>query len=252
MPPMMIDPTFTGRTAAARVHTASAARSSPGGLHWAFWVRLRWFKLPAVGAAPRLRGSPETRPVCYLALVDIARRIQSRDVSPVDLTQRMLDRIASVDRSLKSYATLMRDDARATARAAEQEIRSGRYRGSLHGVPVAVKDPCYTKGVRTMGGTKVRQDFVPDVSATVVSRLRAAGAVVLGKPNPSEGAAAGYNPARDVPINPWNPDRWPGMSSSGSGVATAAGLCYATIGTDTRGSIRCPSSAKRRRGTQAM
>jgi amidase len=99
------------------------------------------------------------------------------------------------------------------------------------------------KGVRTMGGTKVREAFVPDVDATVVSRLRDAGAVLLGKLNLSEGAAAGYNPARDVPLNPWNPDRWPGMSSSGSGVATAAGLCYAAIGTDTGGSIRNPASA---------
>jgi len=94
-----------------------------------------------------------------------------------------------------------------------------------------------------MGGTRVRENFVPDVDATVVSRLRDAGAVLLGKLNLSEGATAGYNPARDVPLNPWNPDRWPGMSSSGSGVATAAGLCYAAIGTDTGGSIRNPASA---------
>ena len=155
----------------------------------------------------------------------------------------MLDRIATVDRGLKSYATVMREEALAAARAAEQEIRAGRYRGPLHGVPVAVKDLCYTKGVRTMGGTTVRENFVPDVDATVVARLREAGAVLLGKLNLSEGAAAGYNPARDVPLNPWNPDRWPGMSSSGSGVATAAGLCYAAIGTDTGGSIRNPASA---------
>jgi amidase len=139
----------------------------------------------------------------------------------------MLGRIATVDRGLKSYATVMREEALAAARTADQEIRAGRYRGPLHGVPVAVKDLCYTKGVRTMGGTTVRENFVPDVDATVVSRLRDAGAVLLGKLNLSEGAAAGYNPARDVPLNPWNPDRWPGMSSSGSGVATAAGLCYA-------------------------
>jgi amidase len=188
-------------------------------------------------------GADPAQPLHYLTLRDIGRRIESRDLSPVDLTQRMLDRIASVDRSLKSYATVMRDDALAAARAAEQEIRAGRYRGPLHGVPVAVKDLCYTKGVRTMGGTTVRADFVPDVDATVVSRLRDAGAVLLGKLNLSEGATAGYNPARDVPLNPWNPDRWPGMSSSGSGVATAAGLCYAAIGTDTGGSIRNPASA---------
>jgi amidase len=188
-------------------------------------------------------GAGGAEPVHYLTLREIARRIQSRDLSPVDVAQRMLDRIATVDRSLKSYATVMRDEALAAARGAEREIRGGRYRGPLHGVPIAVKDLCYTKGVRTMGGTTVRQDFVPDVDAAVVSRLREAGAVLLGKLNLSEGAAAGYNPARDVPRNPWNVDRWPGMSSSGSGVATAAGLCYAAIGTDTGGSIRNPASA---------
>jgi amidase len=189
------------------------------------------------------RGAEPAKPLHYLTLADIGRRIASRDVSPVDLTERMLDRIATCDRGLKSYATVMREEALAAARTAEQDIRAGRYRGPLHGVPVAVKDLCYTKGVRTMGGTKVRENFVPDVDATVVSRLRDAGAVLLGKLNLSEGATAGYNPARDVPVNPWNPDRWPGMSSSGSGVATAAGLSYAAIGTDTGGSIRNPASA---------
>ena len=181
--------------------------------------------------------------VHFLTVVDIGRRIASRAVSPVDLTERMLDRIGRVDPALKSYATVMSEDARETARAAEREIAAGKYRGPLHGVPIAVKDLCYTKGIRTMGGTAVRKDSVPDVDATVVSKLRAAGAVLLGKLNLSEGAAAGYNPALDVPLNPWNPDRWPGMSSSGSGVATAAGLCYAAIGTDTGGSIRNPASA---------
>jgi amidase len=184
-----------------------------------------------------------TSDVHYLTLVDIGRRIASREVSPVDLTERMLDRIGRIDPRLKSYATVMSDEAREGARAAEREIAAGKYRGPLHGVPIAVKDLCYTKGIRTMGGTAVRRDFVPDVDATVVSKLRGAGAVLLGKLSLSEGATAGYNPALDVPLNPWNPDRWPGMSSSGSGVATAAGLCYAAIGTDTGGSIRNPASA---------
>ena len=155
----------------------------------------------------------------------------------------MLDRIARVDPTLKSYATVMGDEALEDARQAEREIKAGRYRGPLHGMPVGVKDLCYTKGVRTMGGTAVLRDFVPTYDATAVSRLRQAGAVVLGKLNLSEGAAAGYNPAFDVPLNPWNKDRWPGMSSSGSGVAAAAGLCFAAVGTDTGGSIRNPASA---------
>jgi len=161
----------------------------------------------------------------------------------VEVTQHLLDRIAHVDGYLKSYATVTPEQALADARTAEREIRAGKYRGPLHGVPIGIKDLCYTKGVRTMGGLAVRKDFVPGFDATVVSKLRDAGAIVLGKLNLSEGAAAGYNPALDVPLNPWNPDRWPGMSSSGSGVALAAGLCFAAIGTDTGGSIRMPSSA---------
>jgi amidase len=200
--------------------------------------------------AAACRPSPAQRSVAsasvdlpFETIRDVAPRIASGDVSSVDLTGRLLERIATVDRSLKSYATVTADQAMAMARAADTDIRAGRYRGPLHGVPIAVKDLCYTKGVRTMGGTAVRKDFIPDVDATVVSKLRDAGAVLLGKLNLSEGATAGYNPAFDVPLNPWNPDRWPGMSSSGSGVATAAGLCYAAIGTDTGGSIRNPASA---------
>jgi amidase len=179
----------------------------------------------------------------YSSLRAIAGRIASRDISPVELTQQMLTRIATIDPILKSYATVMTDQALRDASAAEQEIRAGKYRGPLHGVPIGIKDLCCTKGTRTMGGTAVRRNFVPTVDATVVTRLRQAGAVILGKLNLSEGATAGYNPAFDVPLNPWNHDRWPGMSSSGSGVATAAGLCFAAIGTDTGGSIRMPSSA---------
>jgi amidase len=201
---------------------------------------------PAVACRP----SPSQRTVAFdssdlpfQSILDVAPRIASGDLSPVDLAQRLLTRIGDVDRTLKSYATVTADQAMAMAHAAETEIRAGKYRGPLHGVPIALKDLCYTKGVRTMGGTTVRKDFVPDVDATVVSKLRDAGAVLLGKLNLSEGATAGYNPAFDVPLNPWNPDRWPGMSSSGSGVAIAAGLCYAAIGTDTGGSIRMPASA---------
>jgi len=179
----------------------------------------------------------------YTSLREVGRRIQSRDLSPVDLTRLMLERITRVDPRLKSYATVMSEQALADATASLREIEAGRYRGALHGVPVGIKDLCYTKGVRTMGGTAVLKDFAPTFDATVVSRLRSAGAVVLGKLNLSEGAAAGYNPSFDVPINPWRADRWPGMSSSGSGVATAAGLCFAAIGTDTGGSIRNPASA---------
>jgi amidase len=115
--------------------------------------------------------------------------------------------------------------------------------GPLHGVPIAVKDLCFTKGVRTMGGARVLRDHVPDFNGTVVEKLESAGAVLLGKLNLTEGAMAGYNPDFQVPLNPWDTERWSGASSSGSGVATAAGLCFGSLGSDTGGSIRFPAAA---------
>lgn len=181
--------------------------------------------------------------VHFASLLDAAGLIESGQLSPVDLTRSMLDRIEAVDGRLKSYATVMADCAIEAARKAEQEIAGGTYRGPLHGMPIAVKDLCFTKGSRTMGGTGVFKDFVPTYDGTVVSRLQRAGAVLLGKLNLTEGAMAGYHPDFAIPVNPWNSDYWSGVSSSGSGVATAAGLCFASIGTDTGGSIRFPAMA---------
>ena len=161
----------------------------------------------------------------------------------IALTQQLLDRIAAVDGHLQSYVTVMTDHAIASARRADAEIRAGRYRGPLHGMPIAVKDLCYTRGVRTMAGTKLLADFVPDFDATVVARLEAAGAVILGKLVLCEGAFGPYFPGLQVPVNPWDATRWSGVSSSGCGVATAAGLCFASVATDTGGSIRYPSAA---------
>jgi amidase len=179
----------------------------------------------------------------WMGIQEIGRLIQSRKISPIDLTRRMLDRIQTTDAALQSYATVMTDQAMDAAAVAEREIAAGKYRGPLHGIPIAVKDLCFTRGVRTMAGTRVLSGFVPDEDAAVVAKIRAAGGVVLGKLNLTEGAMAGYNPDRGIPLNPWNAERWAGVSSSGSGVATAAGLCFAAIGTDTGGSIRFPSSA---------
>ena len=187
-------------------------------------------------------GSTKT-PLHFASLLDTARLIESRQLSPVDLTRRMLDRIDALDGRLKSYATVMADHALEAARQAEREIASGRHRGPLHGMPIAVKDLCFTAGTRTTGGSGVFKDFVPAQDGTVVTRLRHAGAVLLGKLNLTEGAMAGYHPDFAVPVNPWNPDYWSGVSSSGSGVATAAGLCFASIGTDTGGSFRFPAMA---------
>jgi amidase len=179
----------------------------------------------------------------YAGLAEVARLIETRKVSPVEVTRQILDRIAAMDGALHSYVTVTAAQALSSAREAEAEIRSGRYRGPLHGIPIGVKDLCYTRGVRTMGGTKVLADFVPAFDATVVARLREAGAVTLGKLTLCEGAMGPYHPELAVPVNPWDAGRWSGVSSSGSGVATAAGLCFASIGTDTGGSIRYPSAA---------
>jgi amidase len=135
------------------------------------------------------------------------------------------------------------DSALRQADAADKEIAAGKWRGPLHGVPVAVKDLCWTKGVPTTCASKVLRDWRPDSNATVVDRFEAGGAVLLGKLHLTEFAMAWYHPEIPGPQNPWNPALWPGASSSGSGVATAAGLCYAAIGTDTGGSIRFPSAA---------
>ena len=185
---------------------------------------------------------PDT-PLHYQTIAEVGARLRLRELSPVELTSAILERIEALDGDLKSYATVMADSAMASARAAEQEIAAGNYRGGLHGVPIAVKDLCFTTGVATMGGAKVLRDFVPDFDGTVVQKLNAAGAVILGKLNLTEGAMAGYNPEFDIPVNPWGADRWSGASSSGSGVATAAGLCYGSLGSDTGGSIRFPSAA---------
>ena len=182
-------------------------------------------------------------PLHYKTITETAGLIESRELSPVEAATAMLDRISALDGHLKSYATVMGDHAMASARAAEREISDGNYRGPLHGVPIAVKDLCFTKGVRTMGGSKVYASHVPEFDSTVVARLDAAGAVLLGKLNLTEGAMGGYNPEFQIPLNPWNSERWAGSSSSGSGAATAAGLCYGSLGSDTGGSIRFPAAA---------
>ena len=179
----------------------------------------------------------------YAELLDIDRRIQSREVSAVEVTQAQLDRIQKLDARLGSYATLMSDSALDEARRADEEIGKGSIRGPLHGVPVGVKDLCWTKGVPTAAGMTIYRDFRPTEDGTVVRKLRDAGAVILGKLQLTEGAYADHHPKIKPPLNPWNEAHWSGASSSGSGVATAAGLCYASLGSDTGGSIRFPSAA---------
>jgi amidase len=173
----------------------------------------------------------------------LARAIESGDLSPVALTECMLERVNALNPTLKAYNTVTAELALERAAAAELEIAGGNYRGPLHGIPVGLKDLLLTKGIRTTVSSKIHDQWIPDRNATVVDKLEAAGAISLGKLHMTEFALSGYHPDHEAPVNPWNAGHWPGVSSSGSGVATAARLCCAAIGTDTGGSIRLPAAA---------
>jgi amidase len=181
--------------------------------------------------------------LCSKTLSAVAELIKQKDVSPLELTRAMLERIEALDRYWCSYVTVTADLALEQARRAEQEIVQGSYRGPLHGMPIAVKDLCFTKGIRTTCGSKILADWAPEYDATVVEKLTVAGAVLLGKLSLTEFAGIGYHPSVPTPVNPWDAQRWPGVSSSGSGVATAVSLCFGALGSDTGGSIRFPSAA---------
>ena len=179
-----------------------------------------------------------------LTLADAAAEIQGGGLSPVELTELMLARIERLNPELVAYVTVAREEALADARAAEAEIRDGKYRGPLHGIPLSIKDNIATRGIRTTAGSKVLEDCVPDYDATVVARLREAGAVILGKTNMHEWANGGttINPFYGTTRNPWDTERIAGGSSGGSAAGLAASLCLGSIGTDNGGSVRNPAS----------
>ena len=182
--------------------------------------------------------------LCYLTIPEAALLLQSKQLSPVELTKAFLDRIEAVDGGLHSYVTLLPDSAIQEAQAAEKAIQAGEYRGPLHGIPIALKDLYDTAGIRTTAQSKVLEHRVPSQDATVVTRLKEAGTVLLGKLTMHEFALGGPPTSLFVPArNPWNPDHIPGGSSSGSGAAVAAGLCMGSLGSDTGGSIRGPAAS---------
>jgi len=179
----------------------------------------------------------------FLTASQLSNLIETKEVSPVEATEAYLDRIEEVDPKLNSYITITGEQAVESARQAEQEIAAGKHRGPLHGVPMAVKDQFNTAGVLTTGGSSILKDNVPSEDATVIAKLKEAGAVMLGKLNMSEFAMAEiYNHPYGTPRNPWDLERNPGTSSSGSGAATAAFLCSTSLGEDTGGSIRGPAN----------
>jgi len=184
-----------------------------------------------------------TNPLHYLDIGEIGTMIRYRNVSSRDVTQALLDRIAALDGDLHAYALVMADAALAQADAADRQIAAGNWYGPLHGVPVAVKDLFDIEGVPTRAGMRLRGQPVATRDATVVRRLKEAGAVLIGKPELTEGAYSDHHPTVTPPRNPWRADYWPGISSSGSGVAVAAGMAYGSLASDTGGSIRWPSAA---------
>jgi aspartyl-tRNA(Asn)/glutamyl-tRNA(Gln) amidotransferase subunit A len=187
---------------------------------------------------------PAVTETVQLTLEDAAALVRDRRVSPSELTEACLARIEAVEPRLNAFVTVTRDLARAQAREATAEIKSGRYRGPLHGIPVAVKDLFATQGIRTTAGSRILADWIPDEDATVVRKLREAGAVLLGKLGMHEFAygVSSVNPHFGDVHNPWDATKIPGGSSGGSAVAVTAGEAYATLGSDTGGSIRIPAS----------
>ena len=180
----------------------------------------------------------------YESIGELSRRIHEQTVSPVEVVEICLKRIERLNPTLNAFITVMADDAREQAKAAEAEIKAGKWRGPLHGLPVAVKDFFDTAGVTTTAGSEQFKDRVPDTDADAVKRLRQAGAIVIGKTNmdalgmATTGLTSYFGPVR----NPWNGDYVTGGSSAGSAAAVAAGLCFATVDTDAVGSVRLPAA----------
>jgi len=180
--------------------------------------------------------------LCFLSIAQLSEQLRKRTISPVEITQAYLTRVQTLDPKLNSYITVTAARALQEAKAAEAQIHGGTYLGPLHGIPLAHKDIVATKGIKTTCASKVLKDQVPDYDATVIEQLRAAGSVLLGKLNMNEFATITPSPYFGRVNNPWNLERNPGGSSSGSGVAVAAGLCAGALGTDTGGSIRIPAA----------
>jgi amidase len=177
------------------------------------------------------------------SLCTIADAIAKGEVSSLEVTRQQLARIEAREPELRAFVTVLADQAIEQAERCDRQRAAGAPIGALHGVPIALKDLLFTKGIVTTAGSKAYRDFVPDEDATVVTRLRQAGAVFVGKTKLTEGAFSVHHPEVPHPINPWNADHWTGVSSSGSGVAVAAGMAYGATGSDTGGSIRFPCSA---------
>ena len=178
----------------------------------------------------------------FLSATELSGLIRGKEVSPVEVTEAYLERIDDLDFRFNSYLTVCRNEALQAAKEAEEAIARGNYLGPMHGIPVAVKDQLWTKGIRSTGGSRILSNFVPEEDATVIANLKVAGAVLLGKTNMTEFAITGFSHRFSYPRNPWDLNVCPGGSSSGSGAATAAFLCATSLGEDTSGSLRRPAA----------
>jgi aspartyl-tRNA(Asn)/glutamyl-tRNA(Gln) amidotransferase subunit A len=180
----------------------------------------------------------------FWSLEELSNAIREKQVSPVEITRKLLERIDSVDKKINSYITVAHEKALASAQHAEKEVLAGNIKGPLHGVPIGLKDIIYTREIKTTMGSEIYKDYLPDFNATVANKLEEAGATIIGKLNTHQFA---YGPTGDRsyfgPVkNPHDPSKITGGSSSGSGAAVAAFLSYGALGTDTGGSVRIPSS----------
>ena len=181
--------------------------------------------------------------IIQLSAIELGGLLRRREVSSVEVTRAHLDRIDSVDPKLNAFVTVLDDQALELSRRADRELGNGTIRSPLHGVPVAIKDQIHMSGVQTTGGSALWADFVPTEDATVVRNLKRAGAIIVGKTTMSELAFGNFaTSASGMTRNPWDLTRTPGVSSSGSGAATAALMCPTSLGADTGGSIRNPSA----------
>ena len=182
----------------------------------------------------------------WQTLVQTREQLRSGERSCVDVTRDMLERVHSLNPRLKCFQVICDETAMQQAEQADDARRQAGQNSTelspLHGIPIGLKDLCDTAGITTAAGMALHAKRVPAADATLVKKLKFAGAVVLGKLTMTEGAFATHHPEIAAPLNPWGENYWSGVSSSGSGVATAAGLCFASIGSDTLGSIRFPSA----------